>query len=287
MTVRYEDVLPREMMLTLTLRNPLCLVSGGEEMAHKVKEVAALTGISVRTLHHYDEIGLLKPHTVTDAGYRLYSEEDLERLQQILFFKELDFGLDRIRDILDSPGFDRRQALEAQLDLLGQKKNRLERIMKTVEQTLKTIEGGSKMSKQDMFGAFDMSEIKKHQEQYAEEARQKYGEKARETEKRTAGYTEKDWAAIQAEAGAIYQKFIQAMDKGAADPLAQEAADEWRAHITKHYYDCTLEIFRGLGEMYVADERFTANIDRFQSGLAAFMKEAMQRYCDRAEGIGS
>lgn len=142
---------------------------------YKVKEVAKMVGISVRTLHHYDEIGLLKPETVTSAGYRLYSDKDLEKLQQILFFKELDFDLKKIKEIINHPNFDRKRALEMHKELLIKKRDRLNKIIECVEKTINSMERGIEMEKEEMFSAFDMSEIEKHQEKYAEETRQKYG----------------------------------------------------------------------------------------------------------------
>jgi DNA-binding transcriptional MerR regulator len=254
-------------------------------MPYKVKEVAALAGVSVRTLHHYDQIELLKPESVTPAGYRLYTDANLERLQQILFFKELGFDLQEIKRILDQPGFDRKGALQSHKQLLLEKKKRLEAIIRTVEKTIESLEGGTKMSKEEMFEGFDMAEIERHQAQYAEEAKQKYGhtDAYRESERRTSRYTEEDWARIQKKSEAIYRKIIAAMDRGPADPQVQEAVAEWRQHITDSFYDCTPEIFRGLGDLYAADERFKKNIDKHQEGLAAFAREAIHIYCDRLE----
>jgi DNA-binding transcriptional MerR regulator len=253
-------------------------------MPYRVKEVAEMAGVSVRTLHHYDQIGLLKPESVTPAGYRLYSDTNLERLQQILFFKEIGFELQEIKRILDSPGFDRKRALQSHKELLMEKRKRLEEIIQTVEKTLRSLEGEVRMDKKEMFGGFDMTEIEKHREKYAEEARQLYGrEIVEETEKRTSGYTKEDWAAIMGRWEEIYQKIIAAMDKGPADPQVQEGVGELRQHITRYFYDCTPEIFRGLGELYVADERFTANIDKYQKGLAEFLRQAIHIYCDQVK----
>jgi len=250
-------------------------------MAYRVKEVASMVGVSVRTLHYYDQIGLLKSASISPAGYRLYTEPDLERLQQIMFFKEIGFDLQEIKNILDSPGFDRKQALKAHKDILLEKRMRLEEIINLVDRTIDTIEGGTSMDKKSMFDAFDMTDIEKHREKYAEEARQLYGDKIMdETEARTANYNRNDWAGIQARWDEIYRQIATAMDKGPADPQVQALIGEYRQHITDHFYDCTLEIFRGLGDLYVSDERFTANIDKYQPGLAAFLKAAIHYYCD-------
>ena len=238
-------------------------------MLYKIRDVAGMTGVTVRTLHHYDQSGLLKPAKLTAAGYRLYSDPDLERLQQILFFKELGFRLSKIREILDSPGFDQMQALHSHKILLLEKRKRLEMIIALVEQTLDANEGGYSMDQKKMFQAFDMSEIEKHQEQYAEETKHKYGhtEAYRESQKKASSFKKEDWAAISARGDEIYQELAGLMDLDPADPQVQQAIGAWRSHISDNFYQCTLEIFRGLGDLYVQDERFTASIDKTKPGL--------------------
>lgn len=251
---------------------------------YKVKEVAVMTGVSVRTLHHYDRIGLLKPEAITSAGYRLYSEENLERLQQILVFKEMDFSLHEIKDLIDRQVFNRKENLKKHRELLLAKKNRLEEIIRTVEMTINSIEGGYQMSNKDMFKGFNMKEIEDHQKKYSEEAKERYGkETVEKAEKRTAGYSPEDWMNIQSKTDKIYNRIIAGMDHGPEDTGVQRAVADWRQFITDHYYDCTLDIFRGLGNLYVDDPRFTKNIDKYQQGLAAFFKEAIHYYCNQQE----
>ncbi|MTI46326.1 MerR family transcriptional regulator [Sporosalibacterium faouarense] len=254
-------------------------------MGYKVKDVADLVGISVRTLHHYDQIDLLKPESVTAAGYRLYSNKDLERLQQILFFKELDFSLQDIKDILNSPDFDRVRTLKMHKKLLIKKKKRLENIINSVEKTIDSIEGGKEMSNKEMFEDFDMKEIKLHQEKYAEETKKKYGntDAYAESMKKTSKYTEEDWKRIKDESQEINSMIVKNMEKGPDNPVVQEYIDKFRKHITDSYYNCTLEIFRGLGELYVSDERFTNNLEKVKEGYAEFLREAILIYCDRLE----
>lgn len=254
-------------------------------MYYLVKEVADMAGISVRMLHHYDKIGLLKPESVSPAGYRLYTDQELEKLQQVLFYKELDFSLNEIKTMLNSPDFDRIQALKSHKKLLLEKKKRLDKIIQSVEVTINSIEGGREMDKKEMFEPFDMTEIEKHKEKYADEARQKYGhsDAYKESQRRTSKYTKDDWAVIQKEGGEIYRKIADRMAYGPADPQVQQFVDEWRQYISKYFYECTPEIFRGLGDLYVSDHRFTANIDKVQEGLAAFLKEAMINYCDNLD----
>jgi DNA-binding transcriptional MerR regulator len=259
---------------------------GGEDMMSlQVKVVSEMAGVSVRTLHHYDAIGLLVPSSVTQAGYRLYSDQDLERLQQILFFREIGFSLQEIKEILDSPGFDRRKALTAHRELLLEKRERMERMLETVDRTIRSIEGGSVMAKKDLFDGFDMDKIKEHQAKYGEEARRKYGKDMVEAaERKVSGNSVEQWKEMHEGMAHIYSRAASRMPFGPDDAEAQAAVADWRQFITDHYYDCTLEIYRGLGNLYVDDERFTANINRNQPGLAQFLKEAMHIYCDRKEG---
>lgn len=251
-------------------------------MFFKVKEVADMVGVSVRTLHHYDQIRLLKPENLSEAGYRLYTNKDLERLQQILFFKELDFNLHEVKEILDNPNFDRKQALKSHKEILVEKKKRLEKIIKSVDNTINSIEGENEMDKKELFDGFDISEIEKLKERYAKEAKIRYGnsEAYKESEEKTSKYTKKDWNRIEKSTGEIYKKIIDNMDKGVRDLQVQLAVGELRQQITDNFYNCTPEIFRGLGDLYVSDERFTKNIDKYKEGLSAFLREAMHYYCD-------
>ncbi len=251
-------------------------------MNYKVKEVADMVGITVRMLHHYDQIGLLKPQSVNSAGYRLYGDSDLEKLQQILFFKELDFSLKQIKELMDSPGFDRNETLRSHRKLLVEKKKRLENIIKTVDKTIQSAQGGTTMKTKEMFNAFDMSEIEKHKEKYAKEVEEKYGnsDAYKEYDKKSSSYKEDQWKEILEKGNVIFAKLATLMDKDPAGSDVQETIGAYRQYITDSFYTCTPEIFRGLGEMYVMDERFTKNIDKHGEGLASFMKEAMGIYCD-------
>lgn len=252
---------------------------------YKIKEVADMVGISVRALHHYDEIGLLKPEAVTQAGYRLYSDKDLEKLQQILFFKELDFDLKTINEILNAPNFDRNKALKLHRELLIKKRDRLNKIIECVENTIESVERGIEMSKDKMFKAFDMGEIEQHQKKYAEETKQKYGhtDAYRESMEKTLKYTKNDWSNIMQRASEIYNEIALLMDRSPDDEDVQRAVGKWRQHITDNFYYCTIDIFRGLGELYVADERFKENIDKIKAGLAEFLSAAIKIYCERAK----
>ncbi|KXZ20634.1 MerR family transcriptional regulator [Bacillus nakamurai] len=248
-------------------------------MLYQVKQVADMSGVSVRALHHYDLIGLLAPKEVSEAGYRLYSDACLERLQHILFFKEIGF---RLR-ILKICWIIRlwKATLESQKDILLNKRQRIDRMIETVDKTIASIEGGAEMKERELFAGLSMKEIKEHQTKYADEARALYGkDMTDQTEKKTAAYTKEDWSTVMSEWGAIYERIAKNMEKGPGDAEVQEAIDDFRNHISTYFYECKPDIFRGLGDLYTADQRFTENIDRYGKGLAAFLREAIIVYCE-------
>lgn len=251
-------------------------------MSYSVGEVARLTGVTVRTLHHYDEIGLLSPSGRTAAGYRQYSEADLERLQQILTYRELGFPLEEIAEIVADPRADALTHLRRQHALLVGRMERLRKMIDAVEFMMEAQQMGIQLTPQErfeVFGDFDP-------DQYAEEAEQRWGgsEAYRESQRRAATYTKDDWVRIKAETEELYRKFAEAMRAGApADSeQAMDLAEAHRQQISQWFYDCSYEIHRGLGEMYVTDERFTRNIDQYAPGLAAYLREAILANAARA-----
>lgn len=247
---------------------------------YKINEVSKLTGVSIRMLHHYDKIKLLEPSKRTDSNYRMYSDDDIERLYQILLFKELEFPLQEIKQILDDKDFNRKEALKAQRNLIFKKKQRLERILESIDDTIENL-GGNVMSENN-FKAFDYEQVKKHQEKYKEETKKRYGKSDayRESKEKTSKYSKNDWERIMQEADIIYEELSKLIDRDPADEKVQELIEKWRNHITTNFYNCTIEIFRGLALMYIGDERFTKNIDKYGEGLAQFMSDAMNIYCD-------
>jgi DNA-binding transcriptional MerR regulator len=248
-------------------------------VAYTVKAVSDLAGISIRTLHYYDEIGLLKPAETNPSGYRIYTEEDLERLQQVLFFRELDFSLLEIKEILHSPDFDRRRALLDHKQMLLQRQERMARLIASVDRTLAAMERGIQMDEKELFDGFEPS-------QYEEEVKQRWGgtKEYAESAERTKRYTKADWTVIKQEMQDISGGVAGLMDRSPADPAVQEWVRKWHQTINDRFYTCSLEIFRGLGDMYVQDERFTANYEKVKPGLAQFMRAAMHAYCDKLEG---
>lgn len=235
-----------------------------------VHEVCKLTGLTARTLHHYDAIGLLKPTVVTQAGYRLYDDEALRRLQAILLFRELEFPLKEIKTILDAPDFDQKEALEQQVKLLELRIAHLQRLIELAKTTQK---GGNDMN----FQAFDRTEL----DQYTKEVQERWGGTAAyaESREKLKGKTKEEVDAMGGELMDIFTRLGRLRGEKADSPEVQALVTELQDFISGHYYHCTDEILAGLGEMYVADQRMTANIDRAGgAGTAAFAVQAIQAH---------
>jgi DNA-binding transcriptional MerR regulator len=246
---------------------------------HTVGEVAKLTRISVRALHHYDEIGLLAPSGRTESGYRLYTDKDIERLQQVLFFRELGFALEDVARILRDPHFDRRQALIAQRTMLVEKGERLRSLVALIDRTLDSLGKGIDMSAEELFdGEFQPAA-------YEEEAQARWGktEAYAESKRRTKGYTKEDWNQIRRETDEVIAKLAELFASGAppTDPRALDLAEEHRLQIDRWFYPCSRAVHRGLGEMYVSDPRFSAVYDARKPGLAQFVCEAIRANASR------
>lgn len=237
-----------------------------------VNEVSKLTGVSVRTLHYYDEIGLLPPAVTTEAGYRLYDDTSLERLQQILLFKELEFSLKDIKKMIDSPAFDRRKALSEQIELLTLKKEHFENLISYAQQIRSKGE-------YDMdFKAFDNAKI----ETYKAEAKRRWGdtEAYREYETKSADYSEEKQHVLTRDMMNIFKEFGNLTDKSPADAGVQELVKKLQDFITANYYTCTKQILSGLGQIYAAGGEMTDNIDTAGGkGTAIFTAKAIEVFC--------
>lgn len=234
-----------------------------------VHEVSKISGVSIRALHHYDHIGLLPATEVTEAGYRLYDEAALERLQNILFFKELEFSLKDIKEILDSPGFDRSKALEQQIHLLELRKEHLQNLIDFAKE-MKTI-GGKLMS----FEAFDTKKI----EEYEAQAKALWGktDAYKEYERKSKGRSTEEQQKLNAEMMNIFAGFGRIKESKPDSAEALALVKKLQNHITENYYTCTDEILLGLGTMYAGGGDFTSNIDRAGGeGTAAFVCEAIK-----------
>ncbi len=240
------------------------------ELKMQIKEFAEFTGVSVRTLRYYDEIGLLKPAFVDKfTGYRFYDESSLIRMQEILFYRELDFSLKSIAEILSSPNYDKKKALAEQKNLLILKKERLEKLIFAIDGAVKG---------ENVMDAFDNREFEK----YKQEAKEKWGETDayREHTEKTKGYSKDRWNNLAEEMNDIFAEFALCMKNGEEPDSdgVQSLVKTLKSHITENYYHCTNEILAGLGQMYVADERFRNNIDKHADGTAEFVGQAIEVY---------
>lgn len=243
---------------------------------HTVSEVSRTAGVTVRTLHHYDEIGLLRPSQRSKAGYRQYDDRDLERLQEILFYRELGLALDDIGRLVDNPAWDRAKTLRQQRQLIKQEADRLGAMAKAVDEALRAYEEGRPMDKEQMFEVFGDFDPTEHED----EAKELWGETEAYAESvhRTNRYNNEDWKRIGEESAQINQRLADLFSEGtvpdAPDSLA--AAEEHRRHIDRWFYPCSPEMHSGLGEGYVVDPRFTKFWDDFQPGLAVFVRDAFR-----------
>lgn len=238
-------------------------------------EVSQLTGISVRTLHHYDDIGLLRPGRRTQNGYRDYSEEDLDRLQQILFFRACGFSLAQVRAMLGDPSFDRMQAFLLQKKVLQREKERLEAMLATLEKTIRSTKGELTMTTEEKFNGFDFSK-----NPYEKEARRLWGDEAVEkSSARIQALPEAGKKAVAEQMDNLFRELAALRGKDPAGEAAQQAMEKMFRYFNDNFGNIyTPQAFGGLGSLYVTDARFTKNIDRYGEGLAAFLSKAMPIY---------
>jgi DNA-binding transcriptional MerR regulator len=245
--------------------------------AYTVSELARMAGVSVRTLHHYDHVGLLAPDARTPAGYRLYGQAALLRLQQILFYKELDLSLDEIRRILDDPDFDQVAALRQHRQALQARVQRLSRLLHTIDRTIdKLTEGDMGLTDEELYEGFTQEQI----EEYKREARERYDpDLVAESERRVKAMSRAQWDAVQAEGDAVNRGLAALADRDPGDPEVQALIARHHAWI-ENFYLCSAEVYRGLGQGYAQDHRFRAFYDKYRPDLADFLSAAMSHYAD-------
>lgn len=252
--------------------------------SYGVRELARLAGVSVRTLHHYDQIGLLTPSTRTAAGYRQYGPDDLRRLQQILFFKELDVPLGEIHAILDDPGFDQVEALVNHRRLLQLRAERLAQLLRTVDKTIQNLtEDTMTLTDEELYEGFSKEQI----ESYQREARERWGstDAYQQSQQRVRGMSKAQWETVKQQGDDATRQMAGLMGRDPADPEVQAAIAKHHAWI-ENFYTAPAELYAGLGQMYADDPRFRATYDAYAPGLADFMRDAMQIYADTALATG-
>lgn len=256
-------------------------------MQYTVNALAKIAGVSVRTLHYYDQIGLLKPASIQKNGYRLYSEREALVLQQILFYRELDFSLEDMKRIVTASDFDLRQALQDQRRMLELKKQRLSKLLKTIDHTIYKLTQSHPMDEhdvQEVYDAFGEETVK----QYANEVKERWGqtEAYKQSMERASKMTKADMERYKHDADIFMKKVAATMDAGATSPEFQELIAQHFQSLST-WYEPNVEMYRGLAKMYVDDPRFTVYYENYRPGLAKVFSEAMLYFVEQREGQSS
>ena len=248
-------------------------------MTYSIKEIADLAGVTTRAIRYYDALGLFPPARVGDNGYRYYDEDSLLRLQQILFFRELDVPLKDIDALINQPNFGWIGSLEKHRALLEKKADRLLTLINTIDTTIEAIRGENKMDEKEYFNGFDES-------QYEEEVKQRWGDtdKYKQSTKKWASYSKAQKDALKTEMGNITKRMVgEDPDVLPDDPVIQLAVKEYFAFLNQNFYTCDVEFLRGLADMWIADKRFAANYEHIRAGGAEFVRKAVHYFCDNAK----
>ena len=247
-----------------------------------VGQVAEQLGVTVRTLHHYDEIGLLVPSERTSAGYRLYDARDITRLQHVVVYRRLGFALEEIALLLDDPAADVGEHLRRQREAVMSRLDEMRDLVTAIDRALEKEMKGVKLTRQERQELFGDG----FSDEYAVEAEERWGdtEAWKQSQRRTSKYAKEDWVQIKAEMEAAGAAFVAAMDAGlpATSEEAMDAAEQSRLHIEKWFYDITPEFHRNLGDMYIADPRFTKTYEDIKPGMAQYVRDAIHANADRA-----
>ena len=252
-------------------------------MEYTVKALAELAGVTPRTLRWYDQKGLLKPRRTTEAGYRLYGPEEVNRLQAILFYKELGLELEAVREILDAPGFDRLAALQSHLTELEARRRRLDALILTVEKTIDEAKGGTQMSDKEKFEAFKRRAVEANEERYGKEIREKYGDA--EVDRANASVLAltkeeyQQWEALGEEILSALAAAVRAKE-APAGPEGRRIAELHRRWLSYTWAKYTPQAHRGVAELYTADQRFTVYYDKEVPGCAVFLRDAVRAYTE-------
>ncbi len=261
------------------------MTAKAQQLLLTVGQVADQLNVTVRTLHHYDEIGLVVPSERSGAGYRLYTEDDLTRLQHVVVYRRLGFALEEIRLLLDQPE-NVGQHLRRQRAAVMHRLDEMRELVDAIDRALEKEGSGMKLTKEEQKELFGES----YSDEYAAEAEQRWGDTDawKQSQRRTSQYTKEDWAAIKAETDAVNDAFVAAKRAGlpADSTEAMGAAEGHRRHIHDRFYDLSHDFHRCLGDMYVADERFTKSYDDLEPGLAQYVRDAIHANADRAAGQG-
>jgi len=262
----------------------MATTDGPGPAALTVGQVAEQLGVTVRTLHHYDEIGLLVPSERTPAGYRLYNGKDLTRLQHVVVYRRLGFALEEIALLLDDPAADLAEHLRRQRETVLSRLDQMRDLVTAIDDALEKEMSGNKLTRQEQKELFGDG----FSDDYADEAQQRWGETEawQQSQKRTSQYTRQDWAQVKAEMDATNSAFTAAMDAGlpATSAKAMDTAERHRLHIRRWFYDLTPDLHRRLGDTYLTDPRSTKNYEGIRAGMAQYVRDAIHANADRSDG---
>ena len=247
-------------------------------MAYTISQLAKMSGVTPRTLHYYDQIGLLKPVKSEKNGYRLYEERELLQLQQILFFRELNFSLADIKKIINQPDFVISQALQDHKKLIRLKQKKLEKLIKTIDKTINHMSKHKKIKTEELYDVFKDDDVKNYQEEVKK--RWGNGQAYKQSMARVSKMTKSEMEAMKKQAKIFTQQLADAMDKKVTNTEVQKLVEQHYQGI-QFFYNCPIDMYRNLGQMYVDDSRFTAYYDKFRPGLAKFVRDAINVYCDQ------
>ena len=249
-------------------------------MEYTVQKLAQIAGVSTRTLRYYDELGILKPARINSSGYRIYGQAQVDRLQQILFYRELGVSLESIKGIVTAPAFDGEQALREHREKLLEKKEQLDLLIANVDKTIALTEGRTIMSNKEKFEGFKQKLVDNNEKKYGKEVREKYGEDAvNKSNAKVKGMSQEQYEEVTQLANELTETLQAAFQTGdPAGELAQKAADLHRQWLSYYWESYTKEAHAGVAQMYVDDERFTAYYDKVQPGTAAFLRDAVHIY---------
>lgn len=250
-------------------------------MRYTVQQLATMAHISVRTLHYYDEIGLLKPSSVAKNGYRQYEQNELVRLQQILFFRELDFPLEEIKRLMDRPNYNVLEALQDQKRMIQLKRKRLDGLVKAIDKTIHSMTNNQKLNDEELYDPFKDNDVK----QYQEEVKERWGntDAYKQSMQRVKKMTKKEMDQLKEDGKKFGVELAEASNTHAPNSAEAQALVEKHHAGIEFFYACPTSVYRNLGQMYVDDARFTAYYDKFRPGLAVWLRDAIAHYCDVRE----
>jgi DNA-binding transcriptional MerR regulator len=250
------------------------------DLMYTIKELAGLAGVTTRTLRYYDQLGLLVPAQVGPNGYRYYDHQNLLRLQQVLFYRELDVPLKDIHSIINQPDFQLLPALETHRDAIREKVKRYQELLGTIQHTISSLNGEDTMSDQEYFEGFDET-------RYEEEVTERWGNtpQYKESQRKWSSYSKEQKEEIKREGGQIATRMVTDNPEALPDdPDVQQAVGDYYIYLNRYFYTCEVEFLRGLSDMWVQDPRFSANYERIREGGAVFVRKAVHLYCDRQAG---